>query len=211
MSYGQPRSGIPTAAVAVLATCGGCLLIAVVAIVVLVNAGINSTPALEARATLMQSQKRYGEAEQLFLQALKKSPNNAAVLNNLAWAYYLDKKYAVGEPYARRAVQLDGNPNSVDTLAHLHLGLRQLDKAEKEFKSALAANPNLGASLDGLGQICEQRGQYAKAIEMYNKAIDAEPTLEGTQERIDNLESHGHGAKKKPAGKKAARPDNQDD
>src|SRR5947209_1388857 len=115
MNSGAPRSGIPTAVIAILATCGGCLVIAVVSAVLLANAAMNSTPVLMGRAGALQSQKRYREAETLLLKAVRNSPKDAVVLNNLAWTYYLDGKHAEGEPYAQRAVALDSTANYVDT------------------------------------------------------------------------------------------------
>jgi tetratricopeptide (TPR) repeat protein len=197
MNSGSPRPAVSTPVIAILATCGGCLLITIVAIGLAVNAAVNSAPFLEMRSTTLRTQKRYGEAEALLVTSARKWPNNSRILNNLAWTYYLDGKYSEGEPYARHAVELDGNPNNVDTLAHIDLGLKRYDAAEKEFKSALKAGGNSAESHDGLGQVYERLGRYDKALNEYKSAVDLAPNTEGTQARIDRLKASGHGAKKK--------------
>jgi len=196
-----PRSGLPTIIIVLLGACGGCLLICIVAVVILVNAIKDSTPVALGRAAVLQGQKRYREAEVLLLDAVRKSPNDPTVLNDLAWTYYLDGKSAEGEPYAKRAVSIENSPSNLDTLAHIHLGLKQIDQAEKEFKTVLDRNGNVAESHDGLGQIYESRGHFDKALKEYNRAIALDSSLDGTKERIARLEASGHGSKT-GAGKK---------
>lgn len=195
MNYGARRPGVPTYIVAILATCGGCLLVSIVSVALLVNAAINTAPALLGRASVLQAQKRYREAEALLLTAVRKSPNDADVLNNLAWTYYLDGKFSEGEPYAVRAIAINSSPSNIDTIAHIHLGLKRYDAAEKEFNKALGLNPNIAESRDGLGQVYEHRGKFDKALVEYRKAVAANPSIDGTQARIDRLVLAGHGGK----------------
>lgn len=188
MSYGAPKPGLPTYLVGILATCGGCLLVVIVLGALLTMAAIKSTPGVMARAGMLEGEKRYGEAEVLLRQALRSSPNDAMVLNDLAWLLYLEGKYAEGEPFAQRAVAQEGNSYNVDTLAHLHLGLKKYAAAEKEFKSALALADS-AESHDGLGQVYEHLGKSDKALAEYRKAVAVKPDIEGTPQRIQRLEA----------------------
>jgi len=58
------------------------------------------------------------------------------------------------------------------------------DTARKEFKSALAADPNIAASHDGLGQIYEHDGSLDAALAEYKRASDLDPSLEGVRQRL---------------------------
>jgi tetratricopeptide (TPR) repeat protein len=195
MNFGSPRSRVSTPIIALIATCGGCLLIAIISVVLVAVAAVNSPPFLSMRATTLQNERRYGEAEALLLAAARKSPNDWHILNNLAWLYYLDGKYAQGEPFARHSVEIDRNPYNVDTLAHIDLGLNRYEAAEREFKSALQTRPASAESHDGLGQVYERLGQRDKALKEYNAAIGADPNIEGTQARIDRLQASVRAAK----------------
>jgi tetratricopeptide (TPR) repeat protein len=149
----------------------------------------NSPEVLDGRAESLREQGRYAEAEAIMRDAAQKAPNNPLILNNLAWVYYLDGQYAMGEPYARRAVALSPNPSYIDTLAHIDLGLQHLDAAEQEFKSVLRVSPKLAESLDGLGQVYERRKKYEQALLQYRKALDANPNIKGTKSRITRIET----------------------
>lgn len=196
MNYGTQRPGLPTYLVAILATCGGCLLVAIVAGALLAGAAMNSAPGILTRAGILQGEKRYAEAEALLRTAAHSSPNDPMVLNDLAWTLYLEGKYSEGEEFAQRAVARDGSPSNVDTLAHCHLGLKKYAAAEKEFHSALAANPTMAESHDGLGQVYEQRGQLEKALDEYRTAVEEKPGIEGTRDRIARIEAKTAGEKR---------------
>lgn len=189
MNFGAPQPSRPTIVTAVIASCAGCSLITILVIAVATYAIWNSPEVLDGRAESLRDQGQYAEAEAVMRDAERKAPNNPMILNNLAWVYYLDGKYALGEPFARRAVALDSNPSYLDTLAHIDLGLQHLDAAEQEFKTVLRVRPNLAESLDGLGQVYEQRKKYDQALDQYRKALNANPNIQGTKARIDRIEN----------------------
>jgi tetratricopeptide (TPR) repeat protein len=66
------------------------------------------------------------------------------------------------------------NPNNADarvTLAGLYIGQKMWDDAQTELDSATSINKNHIGALTLLGQVAEARGQTAKAVEYYKKAI----------------------------------------
>jgi len=70
-----------------------------------------------------------------------RSPKNAAVLNNLAWAYYLNKDERA-EPVARRAYELaPHNPHMADTLGWILVQKGKTDDALNIFDKVLGLNP----------------------------------------------------------------------
>jgi tetratricopeptide (TPR) repeat protein len=204
MSAPPDRPRVPAVVLAILGACGGCLLVTVILGVVVVNLAMKSAPVALIRAKVLRDQKRYPESEAMLLQALKHSPRSPILLNDLAWTYYLDHKYAEGEPYAVRAVAARPNGRNLDTLAHIHLGMKRYDAAEKEFTHVLRLRPDSAASLAGLGEVYEAEGRRDKALAEYQKAANIDPSIEGLQGRIRRLEPAGPKGKATTPEKSAA-------
>lgn len=56
--------------------------------------------------TLIDSGKRFDEAQPMLEKALALSPNNPAIIDSIGWLHFLRKDYATAEPYLRRAYEL---------------------------------------------------------------------------------------------------------
>jgi Flp pilus assembly protein TadD len=74
----------------------------------------------------------------------------------------------------RRAIEL--NPQNAPALNYLgytwaEMGV-QLDEAEKLIVRALKIEPNDGFFIDSLGWVYFQRGEYAKAVEHLERAVE---------------------------------------
>ena len=84
--------------------------------------------------------------------------------------------------HMRKAIKL--TPNNAAALKYLGYTRAEqgimLDDAEQLIRRALAIEPNEGFYIDSLGWVYYQRGDYSKAIEHLERAvelIDADPTL----------------------------------
>jgi len=188
MNTNSPRAQTPSYVISILALCGGTFAFLCLVVLIFANVFLNSKAVLVHRAASLQAMKRYGDAEPLLVAAVKQSPRDAEVANNLAWTYYLDGKYSEGEPHALHSVTLARRYYNLDTLAHIELGLKHYDAAVRDFKAALTLQPNNTYSLDGLGQAYEGRGQPDKALAEYRKAMQNGPGVEGTRERMTSVE-----------------------
>src|SRR3954447_14612884 len=60
-------------------------------------------------------------------------------------------------------------------LGNLYFNSKQLDKAEAQYKTALAAYPNYLHALAGLAQMAAARGNMDEAIKLYKQSIDIVP------------------------------------
>jgi len=140
----------------------------------------------------------YAQAEAVLKGSLQRYPRNSAVTNELAWALYLDHKYAEAEPYAVRSVARARRANNLDTLAHVELGLGKVDTAAVGFKEALDLEPKNGDSLEGLGQIAERRGRLDEALSLYTRARGYKPTIKGIEQRIDHVQQQLQQQPKQP-------------
>lgn len=125
---------------------------------------------------LASSQKNYAQAISYYQAALTIQPNNAMVLNNLAWVSGQMKSPKALE-YAEKANQLAPNqPALMDTLAMLLADNGQTEKALELLKKATAAAPqesaiqfNLAKTLIKAGKKEEARKELEGLAKLGNK------------------------------------------
>ena len=127
-----------------------------------------------ALAGLRSVQGRYDDAEKIYRQVLKKHPNNAATLNNLAWllmvagkdideaARLIDEAIAVAGPAA----------DLVDTRGTIDLARGNVDEALADLREAFQVSPSisigfhLAIALERLGREEEARAMFREVREM---------------------------------------------
>jgi Flp pilus assembly protein TadD len=110
------------------------------------------------------ARKDYPAATQHYRNALEIQPNNALVLNNLAWVYG-EMKSPKAMEYAEKANQLAPNqPPFMDTMAMLLVSKGETAKAVELLRKALEISPqataiqlNLAKVLIGAGRKDEAR------------------------------------------------------
>lgn len=118
----------------------------------------------------------HARAERHYLDALRIDPEQAAVMNNLAWVQArLKKDSALG--YAEKAVQMrPQQAEFMDTLAGVLADRGQLDKAIEWQRKALAIRPDDPELKLALARVLVQAGQKAEA----NKLLGELAKLGGT-------------------------------
>jgi Flp pilus assembly protein TadD len=84
-------------------------------------------------------QGRYGEATQAFQQTLALESDNKRTQNNLATAYILAGQVDKAMPYMEKTV---GKAAAHNNLGYIYMSYGELDKAELEFREAMALNPS---------------------------------------------------------------------
>ncbi|WP_426359526.1 XrtA/PEP-CTERM system TPR-repeat protein PrsT [Pseudocolwellia sp. HL-MZ19] len=65
------------------------------------------------------------KSKNLYLELEKEHPNNIAVLNNLAWAYYNLGEFDSGLPYAKQAYTVSKSSTTIDTYAMLLISTKK--------------------------------------------------------------------------------------
>jgi arylsulfatase A-like enzyme/Flp pilus assembly protein TadD len=134
-----------------------------------------------------------------YREALARKPDDEISLGNLAQLYRArgrtEDELAALEVF-RTALRVNPkNPQSWYQLATLYLDAGRLDDASAAFDDALAANPKLGAALNGQGAIAYERGDLARAEEMVRRGIALEPNVRTARYNLGRIrEARGDAA-----------------
>lgn len=129
-------------------------------------------------ANLDLNQRNYAAAEQKYLLALKITPNDPVMLNNIAWVtHQLGKGGALD--YAEKAVKFAPNrPEFMDTLGIILAGKKDFTKASALLNQAILLQPTNNDFRLSLAKIYIQSGDKGKAkdeLEKLSKLGDKYP------------------------------------
>ncbi|HUS90796.1 MAG TPA: tetratricopeptide repeat protein [Phycisphaerae bacterium] len=124
-------------------------------------------------ATLYQL-KKYPEAEQSYLAALKLNGNDVQVLNNLAFLYTDQMNDpAKALPYIDRAAQIwPSNARVLDTLGWTYAQMGRYSDAEVALVRAVQLEQPLTASRYHLGWLYEKIGRLEDALKQYRQGYE---------------------------------------
>jgi len=116
---------------------------------------------------------RYDQCVKVYKDLLKENPDNAVVLNNLAWAlcaYEQVRNLDEALKYAQKAIQIKPHePNSLDTYGYILYLKGQYDKAADILKQSVRIQANSTNRLH-LGMVYEKMGRTGDAIKQYRLA-----------------------------------------
>ncbi len=114
---------------------------------------------------------QYQKSRQAYEQSLKLQPEDAATLNNLAWAIAVHlNKPDEALPYARKAVELlPDNPNVLDTYGVVLLRKGDLVQATEVLNRSVSAE-RLPGNLLHLGNVYEKLNRKEEALRQYRAA-----------------------------------------
>ncbi len=129
-------------------------------------------------------------AENFYYKCLAIDPKHSDALNNLANILFKvrgDKEKA--KALVLESIALNGEDvHNVDTLAFIELkGFYNLEEAERLFRKAVQLKRNHHASLTGLGEVLEAKGQYQEALQWYQKGLKIRPQSEYKQQKLQEL------------------------
>jgi len=134
-----------------------------------------SNTALSSGITLMQKGK-YKEAAASFKQATALNPANVDAYNYLAVAdLKLGKRKEAIEAYTI-SLKLDRNQDQAHVdLANIYIEDKRYSDAERELKSAMAANPQNSTASYTLGHLYVQMDRPVDAEKLFRKTLRLEP------------------------------------
>jgi TPR repeat protein len=96
----------------------------------------------------------YGKAIAEYNKAIEIDPKSAEAYNARAWTYFKDGKATEGLPDAEKSLELrPDNPFFLNTRGQILEALGRREDAIADFRSALAKNPNIQESKDGLKRL----------------------------------------------------------
>ena len=125
------------------------------------------------RGTLLDRQKRYDEADEVFHRTLALDPQNPTVLNYLGYMY-AERGVRLPEAIAmiRKAVDLDPqNYAFLDSLGWAYFKSGQYALAEQYLRQAIersAADPTVH---DHLGEVYEKTGRLKLAVDQWERSL----------------------------------------
>jgi spermidine synthase len=127
-------------------------------------------------AILTAGEGRYADAVDLFRQVTRMEPQNARVFNNLAYYAAMGGGDLIeAERAARRAVDLDPQPNYLDTLGYVLVRRERWDEAERTLTKARKGDPASMEILLHLGMAQAGGGRDALARDSFERvARDAQ-------------------------------------
>lgn len=123
-------------------------------------------------------------ARESYERALRATPNNVQVLNNLGYSLYLDGNYRAAVKRLKHAVKLA--PNDQRTLNNLALAQSRLGKYDEAYKTFERAGGEINARLNTAAML-ERAGRDAEAIKHYEDARRLDPNSTTALRRLADL------------------------
>ncbi|ADW68262.1 tetratricopeptide repeat protein [Granulicella tundricola] len=125
------------------------------------------------RATVLDHDKHYDEAEAEYKKVLAIDPNNATVLNDLG---YMQAERGIALPDAlamiQKAVTLDPqNGAFLDSLGWVQFKMGQYGPAETNLKKAIDRTASDPSIHDHLGQLYEKTGHLQQAVAQWERSM----------------------------------------
>ena len=131
---------------------------------------------LASQGWMLWNQRKLGEAEQVFKEAVLKDPANANVWNGLGWSQCnLGKPLAAKASFEKCLKLQPEHPAALNGLGWIAKGQGKIDEAIGYWQKAVAAVPNATAALNGLATTYMEQARYDKAVEIYEKWLEVEP------------------------------------
>jgi tetratricopeptide (TPR) repeat protein len=127
-------------------------------------------------ASVLERQKKYGDAEAIFRELISTDPKNADALNSLGYmlaerGQRLDESVS----FVERALVLDpGNPAYLDSLGWAYYKQGKLDAAEPPLREASEKLPAVSVIQTHFGDLLFKRGDDQQAIDAWQRALDGD-------------------------------------
>ncbi|QDU26058.1 Tetratricopeptide repeat protein [Anatilimnocola aggregata] len=146
------------------------------------------SPAVAHRLGIVaDSQRRHGEAEQLFLFAAQRQPDDAQILNDLGYCYYLQGHLQKAEPHLRHAVSLQ--PANARFRNNLGLVLGHLGRTDEALAEFRAGGNEADAQFNlAFVYASQERVEDSKAC--FRQALALDPTHRRAREALASFEEY---------------------
>jgi len=144
------------------------------------------------QAQIHYVQSAHERAESLFRRALELDPGHVGANNDLAWLLASQKRELdAASAHAARAVQLDMNADTLDTLGFVRLQSGDPQAAVEILRNALEHRPDSPSIEFRLGLALSASGESAAAREMFQKVLSTPnfPEAEAAKAELAKLES----------------------
>jgi tetratricopeptide (TPR) repeat protein len=133
---------------------------------------------LHEKGDLYQLAGHTDRAIESYQEALNYDPTNWVTLNNIA--YLLSDIRGANEaalPFATKAVALEDNAFTLDTLGWIYVGLGRFPLAVAELSRAVRVNPDYALSYYHLGEAYRRNAQFTEAVDILKDGQELSKTL----------------------------------
>ena len=146
------------------------------------------------RAAVYERQKKYDQAERLFMEILEKRPDHAAVLNYLGYML-ADRGVRLDEAIRNISKALENDPENgayLDSLGWAYFKLGDMENAEKYLLEAAGIVLKDSTIFDHLGDLYYKLGQLEKARDYWTEAVrigkDSEEESREVRRKLKQIE-----------------------
>jgi tetratricopeptide (TPR) repeat protein len=134
--------------------------------------------------------EKYDKAISIWQEALRREPNSAELLNDLAMAFLKNKRYADARIYAERALMIDPSMADIlNTLGQVHLAMGDHKAAIHWYLLALEKEPEVVSRYWDAIEVFEKTGRYTLAGEYAARAAMLEQDARSRQRARKYMES----------------------
>jgi tetratricopeptide (TPR) repeat protein len=117
----------------------------------------------------------YDRAIYYYVQAMNKSPHDAATLAKMGAIEDARGNAALAEKAFAMAHDADPEePRIAERLARLYVRAGKIDGAAEIYTQVLSRDPSRTRALDGMGEVCLARSDFAQAIRYFDRALQAD-------------------------------------
>jgi protein O-mannosyl-transferase len=133
-------------------------------------------PAYVERSLVLESLGRYDESLSDLKEALVLAPRNAEVSNSLGVFLLGRKRFSEALDYLNRSVELERqNEVALFNRGQLYRAIADNSRARQDLEAALDLDPEQPRILALLGDIMLQLGDSLQCLELYDRAVRADP------------------------------------
>jgi tetratricopeptide (TPR) repeat protein len=123
-------------------------------------------------ANVYSAMGRTHQAESTYQKAIELRPDSWPAYSYLGYFYFLQGRYLEAESQFKRVLALaPDNLTAQENLGAMYFSMGRYEEAAGVFEYLLTIEPT-PSLFSNAGTVCFYQGQYAKAVEMYEKAIE---------------------------------------
>ncbi|AXX87333.1 tetratricopeptide repeat protein [Malaciobacter marinus] len=125
---------------------------------------------------VLKALKKYQEAYNVYIKALKLNNKNQLVLNNLGNLFKEIKDYKKAIRAFSDAIRLNPKDfNAYNNLGIVYEAINDYDKAIVAYKQAVKIKPNYSKAVNNIGVVLYKQKKYKEAIEIFKIALKIDP------------------------------------
>lgn len=138
----------------------------------------NDSKSLHEKGKAFLRHGDYQNAIMVLNRASEQDPKNIALLEDLAFTYYLNKDYAHAIEVSKKLVEHpSADPGSYKMLGMCYKNIAEYKECEKLYKKGLKQFPKSGVLYNEMGELYASQGKLDESIKYWEQGIEADPNI----------------------------------